>query len=168
MIPASLDETRVIWTLATSATDVPLYSASPRGTCRGTMTRVQNNRSLLKLQPNFPFNIFWSDWSHTGLPANGKLPGWSLRRLRSYSAAVLPGPSWVNWCNCYGYAWHYLALIRIFNLTLRPVEVSGVMKDFLMCSEEIWTDPSRGDYCNTHHQPLNNCLIRISTLRLSW
>ena len=46
VIPASLDETRVIWTLATSATDVPLYSASPRGTRRGTMTRVQNNRSL--------------------------------------------------------------------------------------------------------------------------
>ena len=112
--------------------------------------------------------IFWSDGSHTGLPANGKLPGWSLRRLRSYSAAVLPDPSWVNWCNCYGYAWHYLALIRIFNLTLRPVEVSGVMKDFLMCSEEIWTDPRRGDCCNTYHQPLNICLIRISTLRLSW
>ena len=36
------------------------------------------------------------------------------------------------------------------NLTLRPVQVSGVMKDFLMCSEEIWTDPSRGDYCNTY------------------
>ena len=35
---------------------------------------------------------------------------WSVKaahcRLQSYSAAVLPGSSWVNWCNRYGYSWH--------------------------------------------------------------
>ena len=76
------------------------------------MTRVQNNRSLLNLQPNFPIYFHhWtaplgSDWSHAGLPVHGKLPEWSLQRLKSYPAAVLPGSSWVNWCNRYGYSWH--------------------------------------------------------------